>query len=35
MEDVVHLHVDERVLFGEDKLDLAVLRPIGRLAGSA
>jgi hypothetical protein len=27
--------VDERVLIGEDKIDLAALRPIGRLAGSA
>jgi flavin reductase (DIM6/NTAB) family NADH-FMN oxidoreductase RutF len=32
---IVHLHVDERVLLGEDKIDLAALRPIGRLAGSA
>jgi hypothetical protein len=27
--------VDERVLIGEDKIDLAALKPIGRLAGSA
>jgi flavin reductase (DIM6/NTAB) family NADH-FMN oxidoreductase RutF len=33
--EIVHLHVDERVLLGEDKIDLAALRPIGRLAGSA
>ena len=33
--EIVHLHVDERVLLGEDKIDLAVLKPIGRLAGSA
>ena len=33
--EIVHLHVDERVLFGEDKIDLAALKPIGRLAGSA
>ena len=33
--EIVHLHVDERVLFGEDKIDLTVLKPIGRLAGSA
>lgn len=33
--EIVHLHVDERVLFDEDKIDLAALRPIGRLAGSA
>jgi hypothetical protein len=26
--------VDERVLFGGDKIDLAALKPIGRLAGS-
>ena len=30
---VVHLHVDERVLFGGDKIDLNALQPIGRLAG--
>ena len=33
--EIVHLHVDERVLLGEDKIDLAVLKPIGRLAGNA
>lgn len=33
--EIVHLHVDDRVLIGEDKIDLTVLRPIGRLAGSA
>jgi flavin reductase (DIM6/NTAB) family NADH-FMN oxidoreductase RutF len=33
--EIVHLHVDERVLFDEDKIDLAALNPIGRLAGSA
>lgn len=33
--EIVHLHVDERVLFGGDKIDLTVLKPIGRLAGSA
>ncbi|MGB7874632.1 MAG: flavin reductase family protein [Anaerolineales bacterium] len=32
--EIVHLHVDERVLFSGDKIDLAVLKPIGRLAGS-
>lgn len=32
---VVHLHVDEQVLLGEDKINLQALRPIGRLAGSA
>jgi flavin reductase (DIM6/NTAB) family NADH-FMN oxidoreductase RutF len=33
--EIVHLHVDKRVLIGEDKIDLAALKPIGRLAGSA
>lgn len=32
---VVHLHVDESVLIGTDKIDLDKLKPIGRLAGSA
>lgn len=32
--EIVHLHVDERVLFDGDKIDLAALKPIGRLAGS-
>jgi flavin reductase (DIM6/NTAB) family NADH-FMN oxidoreductase RutF len=31
--EVVHLHVDDGVLLGEDKIDLAAFRPIGRLAG--
>ena len=30
---VVHLHIDDGVLLGTDKIDLAALRPIGRLAG--
>ncbi|GAB4430141.1 MAG: flavin reductase family protein [Anaerolineales bacterium] len=30
---VVHLHVADEVLLGTDKIDLAALRPIGRLAG--
>jgi flavin reductase (DIM6/NTAB) family NADH-FMN oxidoreductase RutF len=30
---VVHIHVDERVLLGSDKIDLTALKPIGRLAG--
>jgi flavin reductase (DIM6/NTAB) family NADH-FMN oxidoreductase RutF len=30
---IVHLHVDPTVLVGEDKIDVAKLRPIGRLAG--
>lgn len=33
--EIVHLHVDERVLLGEDKINLAALKPIGRLAGGA
>jgi len=32
---VVHIHVDESVLFDGDKIDLQKLKPIGRLAGSA
>lgn len=32
---VLHIHVDDRVLIGEDKISLNHLRPIGRLAGSA
>lgn len=32
---VVHLHVDDEVLIGEDKIDLEKLRPIGRLAGNS
>jgi flavin reductase (DIM6/NTAB) family NADH-FMN oxidoreductase RutF len=31
--EVVHLHVDDGVLLGEDKIDLAAFKPIGRLAG--
>jgi flavin reductase (DIM6/NTAB) family NADH-FMN oxidoreductase RutF len=33
--EVVHLHFDDGVLLGEDKIDLAAFRPIGRLAGGA
>ena len=33
--EVVHLHVDDGILLGEDKIDLAAFRPIGRLAGGA
>lgn len=33
--EVVHVHVDDRVLIGTDKIDLDVLQPIGRLAGAA
>ncbi len=32
---VVHMHIDERVLLGEDKINLSALEAIGRLAGSA
>lgn len=32
---VLRLHVDEGVLLEADKIDLAALRPIGRLAGGA
>ena len=32
---VVHLHVDESVLLGDDKIDLKRLQPIGRLSGAA
>ena len=32
---VVHIHVNEEVLFDGDKIDLEKLKPIGRLAGAA
>ncbi|MFW5771794.1 MAG: flavin reductase family protein [Phototrophicaceae bacterium] len=32
---VLRLHVAERVLIGNDKIDLAALEPVGRLAGSS
>lgn len=32
---VVHVHVDESVLLGGDKIDLLKLKPVGRLAGSS
>jgi flavin reductase (DIM6/NTAB) family NADH-FMN oxidoreductase RutF len=32
---VVHMHIDEGMLLGEDKIDLAKLNPIGRLAGNS
>lgn len=32
---IVHLHVDPSVLAGDDKIDLAALRPIGRLSGGS
>jgi flavin reductase (DIM6/NTAB) family NADH-FMN oxidoreductase RutF len=31
---VLHLHIDEAVLLGSDKIDLLALQPIGRLAGA-
>jgi flavin reductase (DIM6/NTAB) family NADH-FMN oxidoreductase RutF len=31
---VIHIHVHQDLLIGEDKIDLEKLRPIGRLAGS-
>lgn len=31
--EIVHIHVDERVLMGGDKIDLTALKPVGRLAG--
>jgi len=30
---VIHLHIDEGVMLGTDKIDLEALKPIGRLAG--
>jgi flavin reductase (DIM6/NTAB) family NADH-FMN oxidoreductase RutF len=32
---VLHIHIDERVLIGEDKINLSVLEPVGRLAGNS
>lgn len=32
---LVHIHVDEGVLLGEDKINLESLKPVGRLAGNA
>jgi flavin reductase (DIM6/NTAB) family NADH-FMN oxidoreductase RutF len=32
--EILHIHVDERVLTGSDKINLAALKPIGRLVGS-
>ena len=31
---ILHIHVDERVLLGEDKINLSALKPVGRLAGN-
>ena len=30
---ILHIHIDQRVLIGEDKINWAELQPIGRLAG--
>jgi flavin reductase (DIM6/NTAB) family NADH-FMN oxidoreductase RutF len=30
---IIHVHVDERVMLGEDKIDPHKLKPIGRMAG--
>jgi flavin reductase (DIM6/NTAB) family NADH-FMN oxidoreductase RutF len=32
---VLHVHIDDKVLLGIDKIDLLELKPIGRLAGTA
>jgi flavin reductase (DIM6/NTAB) family NADH-FMN oxidoreductase RutF len=32
---IVHIHVEDRVLLGEDKINLTALQPVGRLAGGA
>jgi flavin reductase (DIM6/NTAB) family NADH-FMN oxidoreductase RutF len=32
---IVHFHVDESVLLGQDKINLTALQPVGRLAGGA
>jgi flavin reductase (DIM6/NTAB) family NADH-FMN oxidoreductase RutF len=32
---IVHIHVEDRVLLGEDKINLTTLQPVGRLAGGA
>jgi len=31
---ILHIHADDRVMFGADKIDLTALKPIGRLMGS-
>jgi flavin reductase (DIM6/NTAB) family NADH-FMN oxidoreductase RutF len=31
---IIHIHVEERVMFGTDKINLMALRPIGRLMAS-
>lgn len=30
---IVHIHMEERVMRGQDKIDLAALKPVGRLMG--
>jgi flavin reductase (DIM6/NTAB) family NADH-FMN oxidoreductase RutF len=32
---ILHIHVDESVLIGEDKINLSILQPVGRLAGNS
>ena len=32
---ILHMHIDDRVMLGIDKINLATLKPIGRLAGGA
>jgi flavin reductase (DIM6/NTAB) family NADH-FMN oxidoreductase RutF len=32
---IVHIHIDETVLIGEDKIQLSAFKPVGRLSGSA
>ncbi len=32
---IVYMHVDDKVMLGNDKINLATLKPIGRLAGGA
>jgi flavin reductase (DIM6/NTAB) family NADH-FMN oxidoreductase RutF len=32
---IVHIHVEDGVLLGEDKINLTALQPVGRLAGGA
>ncbi len=31
---IVHIHVDDGIMFGNDKINLTALKPIGRLMGS-
>jgi flavin reductase (DIM6/NTAB) family NADH-FMN oxidoreductase RutF len=32
---IVHIHVEDGILIGEDKINLTALQPVGRLAGDA